>query len=99
MVSDERPNNAALRKRLPLGASRHRLSFERRLRIWLYLLGLPALVLCWVLLWQYSVELSTQCFLLLVFAAAWALAISFLVEEITRPLQTLSNVVAALRED
>lgn len=99
MASDERPNNAARRKRLPLGASRHRLSFERRLCIWLYLLGLPALVLCWVLLWQHSVEVSVQCLLLLVFAGSWALAVSFLTEQITRPLQTLSNVVAALRED
>jgi two-component system nitrogen regulation sensor histidine kinase NtrY len=84
---------------LPLGASRHRLSFERRLRIWLYLLGLPALVLGWVLMLQHAVEFSTQCLLLLVFTGAWALAVSFLAEEITRPLQTLSNVVAALRED
>ena len=28
-------------KRLPLGRSRQRLSFERRLRVWLYCLGLP----------------------------------------------------------
>ena len=87
------------RKRLPLGASRHRLSFERRLRIWLYLLGVPALVLAWVLLWQHSVEIPIQCLLLLVFAACWALAVSLLTEQIIRPLQTLSNVVAALRED
>lgn len=99
MASEERPNSAVRRKRLPLGASRHRLSFERRLRIWLYLLGLPALLLCWVLLWQHSVDISVQCLLLLVFAGAWALAVSSLTEQIIRPLQTLSNVVAALRED
>lgn len=99
MASEEKPNDAARRKRLPLGASRHRLSFERRLRIWLYLLGLPALVLCWVLLWQHSAEISVQCLLLLIFAGSWALAVSFLTEQIIRPLQTLSNVVAALRED
>ena len=87
------------RKRSPLGAPRHRLSFERRLRIWLYLLGMPALILCWLLLWQHSVEISIQLFLLMVLAACWALAVSILVEQITRPLQTLSNVVAALRED
>jgi nitrogen fixation/metabolism regulation signal transduction histidine kinase len=69
------------------------------LRISLYLLGLPSLILFWVLLWQHSVEFSIQCFLLLIFLAAWALAVSFLTEQITRPLQTLSNVVAALRED
>jgi nitrogen fixation/metabolism regulation signal transduction histidine kinase len=99
MASDERPSSAARRKRLPLGTSRHRVSFERRLRIWLYLLGLPALVLCWVLLWQHSVDISIQCLLLLVLAGCWALAVSFLSEQITRPMQTLSNVVAALRED
>lgn len=99
MASDERSNAAVQRKRLPLGASRHRFSFERRLRIWLYLLGIPALVLCWILLWQHSIEISTQCLLLLVFAACWGFAASLLTEQITRPLQTLSNVVAALRED
>lgn len=87
------------RKRLPLGTSRHRLSFERRLRIWLYLLGLPALVLAWGMLWQHSVEIPVQCVLLLVFTICWTLAVSLLAEQIIRPLQTLSNVVAALRED
>ena len=28
-------------KRVPLGRTRRRLSFEKRLRLWLYLLGLP----------------------------------------------------------
>lgn len=99
MASDRRPSAAVQRKRLPLGGSRHRLSFERRLRIWLYLLGMPALALYWILLWQHSVEISIQCLLLLVFAACWALAASLLTEQIIRPLQTLANVVAALRED
>lgn len=56
-------------------------------------------MLCWILLWQHSVDLSIQCLLLLTFAASWALAVSVLTEQIVRPLQTLSNVVAALRED
>lgn len=99
MASDGRSNTAARRKRLPLGASRHRLSFERRLRIWLYLLGVPALILCWILLWQHSVEISIQCLLLLLFTACWMFATSLLTDQIIRPLQTLANVVAALRED
>src|SRR3984893_13826899 len=85
--------------RVPLGRSGRRLSFERRLRLWLYLLGLPALVLCWVLLWQHAVDTSGQAIALLAFAVAWAFAVSLLTEQITRPLQTLANVVAALRED
>ncbi len=60
---------------------------------------MPALALYWILLWQHSVEISIQCLLLLVFAACWALAASLLTEQIIRPLQTLANVVAALRED
>jgi nitrogen fixation/metabolism regulation signal transduction histidine kinase len=99
MASEELPNTAPQLKRLPLGASKRRLSFERRLRLWLYLLGLPALILCWILLWKHSVDLPMQCITLLALAAAWSFAVSLLTEQITRPLQTLANVVAALRED
>jgi two-component system nitrogen regulation sensor histidine kinase NtrY len=85
--------------RLPLGKSGRRLSFERRLRLWLYLLGLPMGVLCWLLLRQYSVEPLEQSFVLVALALGWMFAVSILVEQIVRPLQTLANVVAALRED
>lgn len=85
--------------RVPLGKSGRRLSFERRLRLWLYLLGLPMALLCWLLLRQYSVEPLEQCFVLLALALGWSFAVSILMEQIIRPLQTLANVVAALRED
>ncbi|MGD0443831.1 MAG: ATP-binding protein [Edaphobacter sp.] len=87
------------RKRVPLGRSGRRLSFERRLRVWMYLLGLPMEVLSWLLLWRYGVEPLEQCFVLLALALGWMFAVSILMEQITRPLQTLANVVAALRED
>jgi two-component system, NtrC family, nitrogen regulation sensor histidine kinase NtrY len=93
--SDDSPRHT----RIPLGRSGRRLSFERRLRLWFYLLGLPALVLCWLLLRQRSVEPVMQTIALLSFAVGWAFAVSLLTEQITRPLQTLANVVAALRED
>src|ERR1700730_7344524 len=103
MASEELPEpvsgSAQRPTRVPLGRSGRRLSFERRLRLWLYLLGVPALVLCWVLLWQHSVDASAQTIALLAFAMAWAFAVSLLTEQITRPLQTLADVVAALRED
>ena len=85
--------------RVPLGKSGRRLSFERRLRLWLYLLGLPMGVLCWLLLRQYSVEPLEQGFVLVALVLGWMFAVSILVEQIIRPLQTLANVVAALRED
>jgi nitrogen fixation/metabolism regulation signal transduction histidine kinase len=85
--------------RVPLGRSARRLSFERRLRLWIYLLGLPTIVLCWLLLRQYSVEPLEQVLILLALALGWIFAVSLLMEQISRPLQTLANVVAALRED
>jgi two-component system nitrogen regulation sensor histidine kinase NtrY len=103
MDSEELPvsvsSPARRRMRLPLGRSGRRLNFELRLRLWLYLLGLPVLVLCGVLLWQHAVGALVQGITLLVLAAAWAFAVSLLTEQIIRPLQTLANVVAALRED
>ena len=84
---------------MPLARSGRRLSFERRLRLWFYLLGLPTVVLCWLVLRQRAVEPLAQTITLLAVAAGWAFAVSLLTEEVTRPLQTLANVVAALRED
>jgi two-component system nitrogen regulation sensor histidine kinase NtrY len=99
MASDGQSEATARRKRLPLGASGRRLSFERRLRLWLYILGLPTLLLCWILLWQHSADILIQGIVMLALVAAWALAVSLLTEQITRPMQTLANVVASLRED
>ena len=93
------PGSGPRRNRVPLGGSGRRLSFERRLRLWLYLLGLPMALLCWLLLRRYSVEPLEQCFVLLALVLGWMFAVSILMEQIIRPLQTLANVVAALRED
>jgi nitrogen fixation/metabolism regulation signal transduction histidine kinase len=100
----EDPNGATSgggprRNRVPLAKSGRRLSFEKRLRLWLYLLGLPTAVLCWLLLRRYPVEPLEQCFVLLALVLGWMFAVSVLMEQIVRPLQTLANVVAALRED
>jgi two-component system, NtrC family, nitrogen regulation sensor histidine kinase NtrY len=103
MVSDDgigaESGASPRRKRVPLGRSGKRLSFERGLRLWLYLLGLPMIALCWLVLQQHSVEATLQTITLLGLALAWIFAISVLMEQIIRPLQTLANVVAALRED
>jgi len=103
-MASEEPYDAESRRsprltRVPLSRSGRRLSFERRLRLWFYCLGLPALVLCWLALRQRSVDFTVQTITLLAFAVGWIFAVSLLTEQITRPLQTLANVVAALRED
>lgn len=86
-------------RRVPLGNSERRLSFERRLRLWLWLLALPALLFAFLYFRQIHLSTSTQVFSLLGIALGWMIAISFLMEDIVRPLQTLSNVISALRED
>jgi two-component system nitrogen regulation sensor histidine kinase NtrY len=99
MASEQLHSDAVRRKRLPLGRSARRLSFERRFRLWLYLLGLPAFVFLLVLLEKFNAEGSIQWISLVAFALAWMFAVSLMTEQLLRPLQTLANVVAALRED
>ena len=86
-------------RRVPLGRTSRRLSFERRLRIWLAGLALPAVLLGGLLLVKLQVSLASGMAMLAMFALIWLIAASAFTEQIIRPMQTLANVVAALRED
>jgi two-component system nitrogen regulation sensor histidine kinase NtrY len=86
-------------RRIALGKTNRRLSFERRLRLWLCVFALPALILTLTLLVEIHASTQVMVLLLVVFAFAWLIAASAFTEQIIRPLQTLANVVAALRED
>ena len=80
---------------LPSGG---RLRFERRITVLALLAGFPAVVLSALLLWLdgYSARVQWTADLFLVIF--W-LAISFnLRQRVVRPLQTLSNILAAIRE-
>ena len=101
MASDEAGRGGAQpsRKRVPLGRTARRLGFERSLRVWAWAFSVPCLA---ALTWGCrSAEVSWPA-LAVVLACVllcWAVAVSFFMERVTRPLQTLSNIVAALRED
>ena len=101
-VSASRSSHSAeqnQRKRLPLGRNGRRLSFDLRLRLWLLALALPT-VLCTG--WSAFVVWSSATLafgISIAVALGYALIAATCFEQITRPLQTLSNVVAALRED
>jgi two-component system, NtrC family, nitrogen regulation sensor histidine kinase NtrY len=92
-------STATQRKRLPLSRSRQRLSFERRLRLWLYLMGAPTFGLLALELNEHHVDASIQWIALPSLIIAWLFVVSLLLEHIIRPLQTLANVIAALREN
>ncbi len=87
-----RSRDAALRKQ------RRRMSHERRVLLMALAGGLPAMSVAFVLLWAggYSTKLCLTLSALL--AGCW-LGFSFaLRERVVRPLQTISNLLAALGE-
>jgi nitrogen fixation/metabolism regulation signal transduction histidine kinase len=77
----------------------HRLIYERRMALFAVLAALPGVVLgtvlVWVQPWSRDVKIATTIFELLL----WFLLTLALLEQIARPLQTLANVVSALREE
>src|SRR5882757_5333598 len=91
MASEQQPAKPPI-KRLPLERSGERLSFERRLRLWLYLIGLPGFLLCCLVLQRQKSDTVIEVILLVLFVLAWVFLVSLVIEQITRPLQTLANV-------
>jgi two-component system, NtrC family, nitrogen regulation sensor histidine kinase NtrY len=72
--------------------------FERRIRMLSLCVAAPAFVLAAILLWQAKASGEMTATLLGVAAFLSLLAAGMLMEQIVRPLQTLANVVSALRE-
>ena len=72
--------------------------FERRIRILCLCIAAPAFVLAAVLLWQAKFSQGMATTLLGGVALLSLIAAGMLMEQIIRPLQTLANVVSALRE-
>lgn len=98
MAFEDQPADLRIRQ-LPLSRSGKQLGFESRLRAWLYAMGTPGFALCWALLHSRSLDGVIQAILLALYVLGWAFVVSVILEQIVFPLQTLSNVVAALRED
>jgi two-component system nitrogen regulation sensor histidine kinase NtrY len=78
---------------------RNRFAFEVRIKLLSTLLCVPSLVLCGLLLWNEHASLTAVIGLLVMAGLGLLLLISTLMEQIIRPLQTLANVVNALREE
>jgi nitrogen fixation/metabolism regulation signal transduction histidine kinase len=77
---------------------KNRLSHDRRILIMAVMAGLPAAVVALILLWTGEHEDRTRWTLtVLILGCWWGFAFA-LVERVVRPLQTLSNLLAALWE-
>ena len=78
---------------------RVRLLYGRKVSLFSALVALPATLISGILLWSQPWQMESKLTLLFVEIVAWWLLAIALQENATRPLQTLANVVAALREE
>jgi nitrogen fixation/metabolism regulation signal transduction histidine kinase len=85
-------------KRTPRPGSQPRLQHETRVTLLSLAAGLPAVVTALVLLWSGSFPSRVQVTLTVLIVLSWLGFSLALRERVTRPLQTLSNMLAALRE-
>ena len=75
-----------------------RLGFEQRVTLLAVLAGLPAVALCMFLLWYGDYAARTQWTVDLILVLVWLSVVFNLKQRVVRPLQTLSNILAALHE-
>lgn len=110
MASDTKPDigNPAAPKslltssrptRLSLGKTPHRLSFERRLRVWLFTFCALPVLLVGLLSRQAGQGSGVTLGICLIAAGFCAFLASMFSQGVIRPLQTLANIVVALREE
>jgi nitrogen fixation/metabolism regulation signal transduction histidine kinase len=89
MVSDRQP---------PSGKNQAPSRFERRI-LWLALLaGAPGVIAALILLWTGGYSTRAQWTFSIILVCAWLAVVLTLHERVTRPLQTVANMLAALRE-
>jgi two-component system, NtrC family, nitrogen regulation sensor histidine kinase NtrY len=103
------PEQAPASRRIRIHGSRLRrngkarprqgLSFEARLRVLAMCIALPGLLVCCGLLASQHASSSLWFTLLGVILFVTLIIFGLLIEHVIRPLQTLTNVVSALRED
>src|SRR5271165_3635472 len=77
----------------------YRLIFERRIAIFAVLAALPGVVIATTLIWTQPWVRDAKIALTILEFFLWFVLTLALLEQIVRPLQTLSNVVSALREE
>src|SRR5216117_1415595 len=72
--------------------------YERRIVTLALLTGLPAVILALVLLWSGDFAARTQWTVTILLVGVWLAFVGVVRERVVRPLQTISNMLAALRE-
>jgi two-component system nitrogen regulation sensor histidine kinase NtrY len=78
---------------------RVRLLYERRINLFSLFVALPGMIVGGILIWFQPWSAESKWLLLLAELFIWWLLAMALQEQTSRPLQTLANVIAALREE
>jgi nitrogen fixation/metabolism regulation signal transduction histidine kinase len=92
--SPQRAAKATQRK-----APRKRALYERRINFYSFLTALPGIVVSGILIWLQPWTIESKIALSFLEAFVWWVLALVLHEQVIRPLQTLANVVSALREE
>lgn len=78
---------------------RRKLNFDTRITLLTLVISMPGIVVAELMLWYSGHSLEFKWTITIVIALAWIIATSILHGEVIRPLQTLANMVAAIREE
>lgn len=92
------PDSGKASTERPLRRQR-RLRYESRITIYSILIALPGMLTASILIWMQSWSIDSKLILMFILVVCcWLLALA-LHEQAVRPLQTMANVVGALREE
>jgi two-component system nitrogen regulation sensor histidine kinase NtrY len=97
MASSPRTSGKAESRKIP--RKRARLLYEHRITIYSLLVALPGIVVSGILIWRQPWTAASKIALSLIELFVWWVLSLALHDQTVRPLQTLANVVAALREE
>ncbi len=97
MASSPHPAGKAALRKTP--RKRARPLYERRISFYSFLAALPGIIVSGVLIWLQPWTTESKFALSFLEAFIWWVLTLMLHEQVIRPIQTLANVVAALREE
>jgi two-component system, NtrC family, nitrogen regulation sensor histidine kinase NtrY len=97
MASSPRTGGRAETRRVP--RKRGRLLYEHRIRLFSLFVALPGIVVSGILIWLQAWSTESKLALSFVGILVWWVLAAALHEQTVKPLQTLANVVSALREE
>jgi two-component system nitrogen regulation sensor histidine kinase NtrY len=97
MASSLQPGGKTATRKVP--RRRVRLHYEHRINLYSLLVALPGIAVSGILIWLQAWSTESKVALLFAVLFVWWLLALALHEQTVRPLQTMANIVAALREE